>query len=410
MQLAFMKHRLAIFSGAAAVVSLGLPGCYSQQRSNAAAAQQGGGSHSAITSWSGTHKAAVKDPGNGETAFTVDVPSGWKFAGTILRSRDCHSPATAVDGLSITVLSPDGVTAAGQVPGVTWSWTSDGGSAQGPKCQPVDITTASGFLLNIAAPMMHPTAKIVGVMPLPENMRAGLEAQRRNMNAAGGPNSRQTLDSARIRIEYDFNGQRVEEQLGTVMTCWETYTPAYPQMRRPARTVRNCSTHGTYFKRAPKGQLDAFLANNLPPAQIDREWDAHISERMRANFAAYQKANDEQFQAIQRQYQEQTQAMLKRGAEFQNNLKLGTERALAQARATQAATDHAAHQQMLDSLNRAEFVDPTTGQHIQTSSQFNHNWISSDKSTVVLGDDPTLDPNGVIDPVRQSFIQLIPAN
>src|SRR5579872_5899293 len=155
----FMKHGLAIFSGAAAVVSLGLPGCYSQQKGNAAPPQQVGGP--AITSWSGTHTAAVRDPGNGETAFTVDVPSGWKFAGTILRSRGCHSSATAADGLSITVLSPDGITATGQVPGVTWSSTSDGVSAQGPKCQPVDITTASGFLLNIAAPMMHPTAKIV---------------------------------------------------------------------------------------------------------------------------------------------------------------------------------------------------------------------------------------------------------
>jgi hypothetical protein len=66
--------------------------------------------------------------------------------------------------------------------------------------------------------------------------------------------------------------------------------------------------------------------------------------------------------------------------------------------------------QVLDSLNRQDFVDPTTGRKIETSNQFTHNWISSDKDSVVLGDDATFDPNGVVDPGRESWIELIPAN
>jgi hypothetical protein len=300
------------------------------------------------------------------------------------------------------------VTATGQLPGVGWDWASDGTSPQGPKCQSINIITAAGFLLNIAVPNIHPNAKIIGIVPLPEKMQAGLEAQRRTLRSAGGP--RRILDSARVRIEYDLNGQLVEEQLGTVIDCQEFDSPAYPQMRRPASTRRNCSSHGTYIKRAPKGHLDALLANNLPLAQIDHEWDMHISQQMREHFEAYQQASDAQFQAIQKNFKAQNDAMLQRGRDAQATLKAGTDHSMALDRANQGAIDHAAHQQVLDSLNRQDFVDPTTGQRIETSNQFSHSWISSDKNSVVLNDDPTFDPNGVVDPNRQSWIQLIPSN
>jgi hypothetical protein len=405
-----MKNSAANLGAAAIALLIGVTGCNSQQRSSELVSQQrsAGSAHLAAVTFGGTRKAEIKDPANDETAFTVDVPSGWKFVGAILRPRGCHAPATAADGLSYTSLGQDGVTATGQLPGVSWGWASDGISPQGPKCQPVNITSAAGFLLNIAVPNIHPNAKIIGIVPLSEKMQAGLEAQRRNMQSAGGP--RRTMDTARVRIEYDLNGQLIEEQLGTVIDCQESYTPAYPQMRRPARTMRNCNSHGTYIKRAPKGRLDALLANNLPLAQIDHEWDMHISQQMRERFAAYQQASDARFQAIQKNFQAQTDAMLQRGRDAQATLKAGTDRAIAQDRANQGAIDHAAHQQVLDSLNRQDFIDPTTGQKIETSNQFSHNWISSDKNSVVLNDDPTFDPNGVVDPNRQSWIQLIPSN
>jgi hypothetical protein len=402
-----VKHRGAISSAGAVLLLIGVAGCQGEQRNSAS----GGPASAAKVTWSGTQEVEVKDPANRETAFTLQVPADWKFVGTILRPRGCHAAATPADGLSFTVLSPDGVSAIGQLPGVTWSWASDGTSPLGPRCQPVNITTAAAFLLNIATPNMHPYAKIIGIVPLSEKMQAGLEAQRSKMQAAGSnAHSRQLLDTARVRIEYELNGQTIEEQLGVVMTCQESDFPAYPQMRRPARTQRSCSSHGTYFKRAPKGHLDALLANNLPPAQINHAWDAHIAEQMRRSFAAYQQASDAQFADIQKHFQDQTNAMLQRGKQAQDTLKAGTEHALAQDRATQAATDHAAHQQVLDSLNRQDFVDPTTGQRIETSNQYTHNWISSDKSSVVLNADPTFDPNGVVDPIRQSWTELIPVN
>jgi hypothetical protein len=102
--------------------------------------------------------------------------------------------------------------------------------------------------------------------------------------------------------------------------------------------------------------------------------------------------------------------MVQHGREVQAQLKESTEHAMAADAGRQNAIDHSAHLQVLDSLNRQDFIDPTTGRKIETSNQFTHNWISSDKDSVVLGDNPTFDPNGVVEPGRESWIELIPAN
>ena len=186
--------------------------------------------------------------------------------------------------------------------------------------------------------------------------------------------------------------------------------PAYPALHRAAVTRRFCRSLGTSIRRAPKGGLDAMIPKNLPPAQIDSAWDAHIQHNMQINFAAWQKQNDDQFHEIQKHYEEFTKGMIEHGRQVQNQLQDQTDHAMANDRATQRSIDHAAQQQVRDSLNRADFIDPTTGRKIETSNQYTHNWISSDGSTVFLGDDPTADPNGQIDPVRQSWTELIPVN
>jgi hypothetical protein len=271
----------------------------------------------------------------------------------------------------------------------------------------LDITTAAGFLLNVAVPNTHPQSVIVGVVPLPDAMKNGLEQRQHQLASAGGP-MRQLVDTARVKVQYELRGQIVEEQMGVVLTCMETHFPAYPQMRRPARTVRSCQTHGTYFHRAPKGHLDALLANQLKGPQIDHAWDQEISQKMQAGYDAYRKASDAQFSAIQDGFKKQTEQMLQHGRDVQASIADSTRRQMQNDRNTVDATSAMAHHQVLDSLNRAEFVDPTTGQRIQTSNQFTHNWISSDKTEGIVGDDPNFDPNGVVDPVRQSWTELVP--
>jgi hypothetical protein len=357
---------------------------------------------------SATRSVTVDDPAVNMHAFTLTVPKNWRFTGMIARPGGCHGPAVAADGLTFTALAPDGITANEKLPGVSWAWISDGSSFG--KCKPVNISSAVAFLLNIAVPNLRPDARNVTVVaPTPEMLR-NLETRNRELQSQATPQSRQTVDSARVRLAYSYQGRPVEEMLFTIVLCQELDMPAYPMLHRPAVQRHICNSTGTIIRRAPQGALDALLAQAPPPAQIDPQWDAFIQQQMRSQFAAWQKANNEQFQAIQSHYKDVTAGMLQRGHDFQVQQKNSFDNAMAQDRATQAATDHAAQMQVRNSLNRQDFVDPNTGRRIETSDQYTHNWISADGQSVVVGSDPNFDPNGVIDPVRQSWTELIPVN
>ena len=414
-----MKIFKAVFPSAAiAILLIGATGCNSQKHDQTAFSQTDSGSarsmHTSWTpssiSWTGGHTSKVEDPAFGETAFTVGVPAGWKFVGAILRPHTCYGPSIPADGLSYTVLAPDGYTAIGQMPGSSWAWQSDGSNPQGPKCAPIGIDSAAGFLLNIAVPNIHPDATNVAFVPNTPQMQAKLESARAQFAQPGPGGTHRLLDSGRVRVEYKIGDQPMEEMLFAIMDCMVSNMPAYPLLHRPAMTRRSCSIHGTVFRRAPKGHLDALLASNPPAPQISQDWDQHVSERMRAAFAQYQKASDDRFRSIQKHFADVTAGMLERGRQFQDEQQRSFNHAMAADRASQDAIDHASHLQVLDSLNRQDFIDPTTGRKIETSNQYTHNWISSDKNEVVLNDDPTFNPNGVVDPVRQSWTELIPAD
>jgi hypothetical protein len=420
-----MEHKAAILSGAAAVLLISVTGCFSQQHNSQSSGSQGaqaqggaGGAHVVAASWTpgniswgSGRPAEIMDPALGETAFTVSVPADWKSVGLILRPGGCYHPAVAADGLSYTVLAPDGYTAVGQLPGASWSWSPDGSSPQGQKCAPIGIDTAAGFLLEIAVPNMHPDGTSVSLVPPTPQMQHNLELMRQqaNQRPTYGAQTHSLVDTGRVRVQYMIGDQPMEEMLFARLDCTETTMPAFPALHRAARTTRNCSVNGISFKRAPKGHLDALLASNPPGAKIDSDWDQRIQKRMLDAFAQYQKASDAQFASIQAHFRQVTDGMVKRAGDFQKSQQSSFEHAMAADRATQDATDHAAHLQVLDSLNRQDFIDPSTGRKIETSNQYTHNWISSDKNSVVLGDSPTFDPNGVVDPVRESWTELIPA-
>jgi len=131
-----------------------------------------GGVNAADVSWSGTRKAEITDPQYQMTAYTLEVPAGWKFAGAIARDPGCHAKGP---GLKFTMQSPDGLTAMVFLPGMSWTWTTSPSMQkimESQHCPAVDIDSAASFLVNIAVPNMHPKAKIVSVLPLPPGNKA----------------------------------------------------------------------------------------------------------------------------------------------------------------------------------------------------------------------------------------------
>ncbi len=367
---------------------------------------------------SGTRTVEINDSVLNMNAYTLKVPANWKFIGLLLRPHGCYGPMVAADGMSYSAVAPDGVNAVMQLPGAQWMWSTDGTSPQGRQCAPIAINSATAFLLNIAVPHIHPTARIIGIQPLSPQDQQGLEEARRRQAAmdinSGQLHIRNLADLGKVRIEYVLDGRFVDEQLSTFVTCMVNDQPAFPVLHRPARSVATCQAHGIWVRRAPKGALDQLVAQiaalKLGPPQINPQWDQEVTQRMKAAFAQYQAAQDKQFQSIQQHYRQVTANMIANGQRFNDNLVQTAQHAMAADRAQQAEIDHAAHLQVLDSLNRQDFIDPQTGKKIETSNQYMHNWISTDKSEVVLNNDSTFDPNGVVDPIREGWTELIPVS
>ena len=441
-----MKHKIAVLAGLALIALISSSVDCSQYKSHTSAAQEekiaalkdlrdtgviteqeyeakvqahqasAPAAHAAKVSWSSTRKEEVVDPAYGMTAFTIEVPAGWKFAGMILRPGGCHPPPTPASGLSYTSQSPDGVPAFVTLPGVSWTWTSNGTNIMGPKCpSTMNIATAAGLLLNIAVPNLHPNATKVTIVPLTQKLQDAVAANNER-SAAGmrgyGLKGRQFQDAAQVRVEYERDGQQVEEAEFTVIDCMETPAPGMPM--GPGRpwsqgyTKRTCSSRGTVIKRALKGRLDEVLAHAPAYAQINQEWDQRVIHDMTTRFQQMRAASDQQFQQNMANFKAQGEARLAAGRAFQQSMRASTDRALANDRAQQVAIDASAHATVLHSLDQQEFRNPATGQIVQASSQYNHQWMSSDGSTLIQTNDHTLDPNGSVYPVSQSWTELVP--
>jgi hypothetical protein len=415
-----MPYKFVILSAVfTSILAGGLTGCSQQKPQPGTSAAHPANAHTASTSWSGTRKVDIADPQYQMTAYTLDVPTGWKFAGQIVRPGGCHANGP---GLSYTEQSPDGLTSIVTLPGVTWAWNT---SEQKRKfmeqahCPGIDIDSASSFLVNIAVPNLHPNAKVMEVLPLLPEGQAALAKQLEQMkqsNAAmaarfNQPPQELTLDGARVRVQYEKNGQPVEEMIGTVVNCTGSKQPA--MFNQPASTQRGCTSRGTWITRTRQGHLDELMAKPeykalMKSLVINHEWDNRVTADMQAAFQKFQAQNNAQFQANLKANQAAFDRRIQQQKEMNAVRQQGTDRAMAQDRARQAAIDESAHKTAMYSLDQQEFRDPTTGKTVQASNQYNHQWISSDGSTVIQTNDHSYDPNGQVYPVSQSWTELVP--
>jgi hypothetical protein len=137
-------------------------------------------------------------------------------------------------------------------------------------------------------------------------------------------------------------------------------------------------------------------------------WLQQIMQAQQAAANASLARSREAFQAMLRQGQADHDALMRQGAAFQAQEQRSFQQSQARDRATQAATDAAAHGQVLDSLGLRDYKNPNTGETIEASSYYNHQWLSSDGSTLISTDDHSFDPNGVVYPVQQSWTELQP--
>jgi hypothetical protein len=181
----------------------------------------------------GMRQIAVSDPKYNITAYTIAIPADWRFGGEIVRSQGCHSMRM---GLNYKMESPDSLTAIIQLLPIQWHWDNDEWTAEHmrPPCDPVEISSAADFLINILLPEVRPNAKVVGVVPPNAEQRQSLAQQedkaRQNyttwaQQAGAQPPQHVYVDGTSVRLQYDLNGQPVEELVTAVITCYGGTSP-----------------------------------------------------------------------------------------------------------------------------------------------------------------------------------------
>lgn len=414
-----MTHRFALATGTAflAIMGTGILGC--QQKTQTAAGPIS----------SGTRSVDVVDPIYKMTAMTMQIPANWKFAGVVARPPDCHSLRYSWEPIrytwAFTAESPDGLSAISMLPGVAWNWSATPNGPQKPAaggCPPIAIDSAASFLLNIAVPNIRPNAKVIGVVPPPADAKAAAAAQQSASEAQEQNMVRQfrnyrpakmIVDVASVRLEYLRNGKPVEELISAQIDCKEQQ----PAAAQPGRFAPNlpsaCDTNGIVVIRAPKGHLDAFLAGPQAAGIFNsrhgnRDWVVRNAQDQQKAFDQATADFERAGAAIRAQGQREHDALMATAQAKLAQQEQYFRQFEASDRAQHAAMSGAAHNMVNYSLDRKDFINPTTGQTVNASSEYNHQWMSSDSSTLIQTNSPTYDPNGAVYPVSQSWTELIP--
>jgi len=360
---------------------------------------------------SGARNETIMDDHYQIPAGSGTVPAGWKFAGTVMRVPGCHgNPFLSIQ---YSVSSPDGLTSVAALPGATWQYST---SPQMQTitarngCPGVNIQTAADFLTNVVITSLHPGASVIKVSaggPLVQqtihNMQSGAQAAGQKPSVTG----------AAIRIQYSRGGRLVDEELSSVVSC--SYLHSMAMFASPASTTTTCSTYGISLARAPAGHLDEFLngpyfGEVLSSAKVDDAWLHRMVNDQNARFQMATADFNRIAAANLAKLKADGDARVASAQAFDERLANSTRNSMNNAQAAQNARTAAAHRIVNFASDRADFVNPATGQVLNLDYNAIHSWGSSDGRSVVLNADGTYDPNGAVNPVQSSWVELVPLN
>jgi len=231
-----------------------------------------------------------------------------------------------------------------------------------------------------------------------------------------GSAPRHTMDSARLHIAYTRGGRPVEEMISAVVDCTESTGVALFGSGEPPPVNRSCHTNGTNIVRAPQGRLDETLAAMQQPhfQDLTKTWHPEtpwFMKAMRDQQAGFDAATAQFNKAaagIRAEGQAAEDRLVANAQAQRQQMERSTASAMAADQARQGAIDGAAHNTVNYSLDRKDYINPSTGQTINASSEYNHQWMSSDGSTLIQTNDHSYDPNGAVYPVSQSWLELVP--
>ncbi len=391
--------RLPAAALTACLLLFGLTACDAQRPSPASAAADAHVWHLKLESRS----APLTDYSNGQTRtvkmVSMLVPDGWSFDQGATKNFAKIDCADSSGHLAINAINPEKTMGIYVIPAMATMTTNNQMYLR--QRDEALHNFLSGFVctneppmglaetFQQAVPRIFADAQIVGQMePVP-----GLSAELPGIVAAANRNgnSHITAEAGRIRLKGKFRGTPADMWLVALATHRTESLPGGPV------TFNNLPLLAVLY--APPGELDKndkLLMTLLSSIQVDPDWirDSQFYVAM-----LYQKINgaNATVARIHQQMQEDNARAAAQQQAIRNstaNYAAGVYSSVAANRA--ASLDHSSQQFALYMGDQAIYKDPSTGQNVQLSSQYNHVWASTTGNTndYILTDSPSYNPNG----------------
>ena len=330
-------------------------------------------------------------------AGALVIPADWEMVGVVARPQGCHANGPYMKYIA---QGPDGITAIEYLPGVAW-WAASNYNPSQPRppgyCYPEAAASAEEFLRDAVLTQLRPDAQIVGVEDFSPQAVEALRAELEKMQAQNAAQAARlgmqphhiTHEGKQIRIRYQRNGHPVEELVSAIVTCYTARMAG--NMVAPPYYQRNCTSNGTVIQRAAAGRFDPQLFSAVRLI-TNPAWRQEVDARMQA---ATDEINRISWQIHNNLMAASDAAARARTAEWEASEKARAEsvqHTLDNARAQQAAQDHAAKEFANGILGQSTYTNPETGQRIVTGNQYKNVYVSRDGHTILKTDDPE-DPN-----------------
>ena len=329
--------------------------------------------------------AKVDDPAFGGKAdvpaLDMLIPSTWSFKSNVFTNtkEGCFSDLFV---MAWEATGPDGVLAFQGVPNDSWQYSDDPAELKklndpnrralglgGKPCPAIKPTNAADYLRTNVLTVFPKGSAIVSVNPYPElnqiaRKQLGLPAD----DSGNGAGTR--TDAVRARVKFVKDGKNMEDFVTAVVV-----TRVFRQGRG---AFYDCHAIDIMALRVPEGQLDAndklfrVMISSIRPEQ---KWQAYSSGTIAKLYQAEAQKEATQDQMVA--------AFQKHVADVINGVT-----ANAMAGANQAAFGF---DQNIRGVQT--FRDPTSGNTMELSNQYDHAWLNG-SNEYVMSDDPNFNPNG----------------
>jgi hypothetical protein len=334
----------------------------------------------------------IADPSlGGIKAFTVTIPGGWKFQGTVVRGPECNPISFPV----FRAYSSDGLTEMRLQPAFNWSFHPAIRMQTVAGCLPLQQTLTASEFLDRFLELIPGGVHVIGPMSIASPYRERVEKFAANMNANNANNAgfHATVDTAALRVET-VNGSFVIEQRIRVWVECRTNN----QLGK--FSGGGCSAHVDVL-RAPRGKLDALVAlvdaHDLTKPVNDPQWLAAYMQRQQregaARMAALTAAEGRQNAMLRAQFEQIQETMSRNHAAFMAQQESQFHSAMNNANNAMNARSTAASDWVDYALDQQTVTG--TGGTVKVSSSYSQTW-SNGQNQWFQTNDPNANPNGVL--------------